>query len=278
MRLIDTHTHFDVPEYDGKRLEMGQKAHQQGVRHLVLIGLLAKYFDQMLAAKHELDGYQDVPKSHLAFGLHPLYIAEQSEQDLQILDEYLGKYYSIAIAEIGLDTYPEQLKNPQIFAKQQRFFCEQVALAKQHQLPILLHIRKNHADVLRILKDQNYKASELGGIAHSFSGGEQEAFAFVKMGFKLGITGQITNPNAKKLRRTVMATFQKFGLGAFVIETDCPDMMPVPCQGMDKINEPANLTYVFDELAAMFAMDKDELAYQLWQNSCDALRVNWEYE
>lgn len=277
MLLIDTHTHFDVPEYDKMRESMAQHAHQQGVRHLVLIGLVSASFEQMIATQKQLASLPNAPKAHLAFGLHPLYINEQNEQDLLLLDDYLTSYPNIAISEIGLDTYPEHLREPQIFAKQRRFFCTQIELAKQHQLPILMHIRKSHADVLRILKDQNYKASELGGIAHSFSGGEQEAFAFVKMGFKLGITGQITNPNAKKLRHTVMATFERFGVGAFVIETDCPDMMPVPCQGVDKINEPANLTYVFDELAVMFAMDKDELAYQLWQNSCDALRVNWEY-
>ena len=100
----------------------------------------------------------------------------------------------------------------------------------------------------------------------------------MKMGFKLGITGQITNPNAKKLRNSVMSVFRRYGTEAFVIETDCPDMMPVPCQHLGAFNEPANLVYVLDELAVMFDMDKENLARQLWQNSNEALRQNWVYE
>ncbi|OOS25479.1 hydrolase [Moraxella pluranimalium] len=276
-KLIDTHTHFDVPEYDDTRVQMANRAHQHGVRHLILIGFLAKYFGQMAAANEQINGLDGAPKSHLASGLHPLYIQEQQHQDLEILEEFIKNHKPIAIAEIGLDTYPSELKEPKIFAKQELFFVEQIKLAKAYELPILLHIRKNHADVLRLLERYRYDAHERGGIAHSFSGGEQEALAFVKRGFKLGITGQITNPNAKKLRRAVMAVFAKYGADAFVIETDCPDMMPLPCQHLGQFNEPANLPYVLDELSSLFNIAKDELARTLWDNSCQALQVDWKY-
>lgn len=278
MKLIDTHTHFDVPEYAQNRKAFAQSAHDAGVRHLVLIGLMAQYFERMLAVKDELATFNQAPMAHVAFGLHPLYIQEQEEKDLVLLDEYLTRFGSVAIAEIGLDTYPKALQEAEIFAKQKAFFIEQVALAKHHQLPILLHIRKSHAEVLQILTQQKYQASQLGGIAHSFSGGEQEALAFVKRGFKLGITGQITNPNAKKLHRAVMAVFAKYGVDAFVIETDCPDMMPVPCQHLGHFNEPANLRWVLAHLATMFDIEQETLARKLWQNSCEALRVDWNYE
>lgn len=278
MKLIDTHTHFDVPEYAQNRKAFAQSAHDAGVRHLVLIGLMAQYFERMLAVKDELATFNQAPMAHVAFGLHPLYIQEQEEKDLVLLDEYLTRFGSVAIAEIGLDTYPKALQEAEIFAKQKAFFIEQVALAKHHQLPILLHIRKSHAEVLQILTEQKYQASQLGGIAHSFSGGEQEALAFVKRGFKLGITGQITNPNAKKLHRAVMAVFAKYGVDAFVIETDCPDMMPVPCQHLGHFNEPANLRWVLAHLATMFDIEQETLARKLWQNSCEALRVDWNYE
>ena len=276
-QLIDTHTHFDVPEYDEFRAKMADSAYQQGVRHLILIGFVAKYFAQMVAANDEINGLDRAPKSHLAFGLHPLYIQEQQHKDLYTLEEYIKNHKPVAIAEIGLDTYPSELKEPIIFAKQELFFVEQIKLAKAYELPILLHIRKNYADVLRLLERYQYHAHERGGIAHSFSGGEQEALAFVKRGFKLGITGQITNPNAKKLRRAVMAVFAKYGADAFVIETDCPDMMPLPCQHLGSFNEPANLPYVLDELSSLFNISKDELAQILWNNSCQALRVDWKY-
>lgn len=282
IRLIDTHTHFDVPEYDEHRMLMTERAHEQGIRNLVLIGFLAKYFHQMVKVKSQMadfakSSHQGI-RAHLAFGLHPLYIMEQSDSDLMLLDDFIRRYSGIAIAEIGLDTYTKTLAQSDIFEKQKQFFIEQIHLAKHHDLPILLHIRKAHAQVLQILKDHKYRASVQGGIAHSFSGGEQEALAFVKMGFKLGITGQITNPNAKKLRNSVMSVFKRYGAEAFVIETDCPDMMPVPCQHLGTFNEPANLVYVLDELATMFDMDKENLARQLWQNSNEALHQNWVYE
>ena len=278
MYLIDTHTHFDVSEYDKNRLVHNHKAHHQGVRHLLLIGILARYFDQMLAIKQNADNQPYHPKHHLAFGLHPLYIQEQSHQDLVLLDTYLKKHGSIAIGEIGLDTYPNFLKDDELYQKQRAFFIEQIQLAKNYDLPILLHIRKAHGDVLKILKAQKYHAHQQGGIAHSFSGGENEALSFASMGFKIGITGQITNPNAKKLHRSVKAVFDKFGVSAFVIETDCPDMMPIPCQTPNNsLNEPANLLYVITHLAKFFGMDKEMLAMQLWQNTTEALNVHWTY-
>lgn len=282
IRLIDTHTHFDVPAFDIDRKKMIKKAYDKGVRHLLLIGFLEKNFQQMVNIKAKMvDFLRDNTwgvQAHLAFGLHPLYIMEQSDLDLVLLDDFINTHGSIAIAEIGLDTYPKILTQPEVFEKQKHFFIEQIHLAKHHDLPILLHIRKAHAQVLEVLKTHKYRADTQGGIAHSFSGGEQEALAFVKMGFKLGITGQITNPNAKKLRRSVMAVFKKYGADAFVIETDCPDMIPVPCQHLSKLNEPANLLYVLDELAMMFNTDKEKLSKRLWQNSNEALRQNWVYE
>lgn len=217
-------------------------------------------------------------RSHLAFGLHPLYIHEQSDEDLQLLEKYIKTHRSIAIAEIGLDTFYQTLVIPEVFSKQKQFFIEQIELAKHYDLPIMLHIRKAHAQVLQILKEQRYFADLQGGIAHSFSGGEQEALAFAKMGFKLGVTGQITNPNAKKLRRSVMTVFQKYGADAFVIETDCPDMTPIACQHNSLMNEPANLRYVLDELSALFGLEKEKLARQLWKNTNDALHQQWVYD
>ena len=278
INLIDTHTHFDIPEYDDKRVQFAQNADKNGVRHLLLIGYLAKYFERMVLVNQAINALKHAPRSHLAFGLHPLYINEQHDDDLGILEDYLNNYPTIAMGEIGLDTYAKSQKQPNLFQKQKRFFVEQIQLAKAYGLPILLHIRKNHADVLKILAEQNYHAHDRGGIAHSFSGGEQEALAFVKHGFKLGITGQITNPNAKKLRRSVKAVFDKYGIEAFVIETDCPDMMPLPCSHFGQFNEPAHLHCVLDELSELFNYDKQLLANQLWKNSCDALRMDWRYD
>lgn len=104
INLIDTHTHFDIPEYDDKRVQFAQNADKNGVRHLLLIGYLAKYFERMVLVNQAINALKHAPRSHLAFGLHPLYINEQHDDDLGILEDYLNNYPTIAMGEIGLDT------------------------------------------------------------------------------------------------------------------------------------------------------------------------------
>lgn len=270
--LIDTHTHFDVPEYDKERAAYVARAWTSGVRELVLIGYESRYFSRMVAVQDSLtkmdtDGAGGRIKTHLAMGLHPLYIKNHNDADLDHLNKSLNCHKNIAIAEIGLDTYLDELKTPELYEKQQRFFIEQLKLANAHTLPVMLHIRKSHADALAILKKSRFKG---GGIAHSFSGGEQEALAFIKLGFKIGITGQITNPNAKKLRRTVGTVFRHYGAKAFVIETDCPDMTPLACQHLP-MNEPATLPHVLTTLSELTSLTPETLAKTLWQNTQDCL-------
>ena len=277
--LIDTHTHFDVDSFDHDREMQSQLAWDNSVRHLVLIGFLAKYFAQMVACQRQMQGYgqqgKATPLAHLAFGLHPFYITEHKDSDLQRLEQYIQQYSPIAIGEIGLDTFTAPMKTAENYARQQDFFGQQLELAKQYQLPALLHIRRAHGDVIKMLKAQKFTQ---GGIAHSFSGGIQEAKALVNLGFKIGVTGQVTNPNAKKLRHTLTELVKIVGLDAIVIETDCPDFMPLPChETHGRRNVPANLPYVLTALSDLLKKDQSRLAEQLWQNSCAALQVSWEY-
>lgn len=279
MYLFDTHTHFDLPIYDHNRDWYNQTAYESGVRQLVLIGYVARYFERMRTVCQYANAYYRIGH-HLACGLHPLYVNEHSQTDLWLLDDYLKNHRHIAIAEIGLDTYLPALRQPAVYQKQIEFFVAQIHLSRHYDLPIMLHIRKAHADVLKLLKDNKYNADYQGGIAHSFSGGENEAIAFAKLGFKIGITGQITNPNAKKLHKAIKAVYHKFGLSAFVIETDCPDMTPLPAQSVNEqrtLNEPKYLRCVIDELSRLFDVDSYDLAQQLWQNTNDALKTNFCY-
>lgn len=277
--LIDTHTHFDVDSFDHDREMQSQLAWHNGVHHLVLIGFLAKYFAQMVACQRQMQGYGQqgkvTPSAHLAFGLHPFYITEHKDSDLQQLEQFIQQYSPIAIGEIGLDTFTVPMKTAENYARQQDFFGRQLELAKHYQLPALLHIRRAHGDVIKMLKAQKFTQ---GGIAHSFSGGIQEAKALVNLGFKIGITGQVTNLNAKKLRYTLTALVKTVGLDAIVIETDCPDFTPLPChETHGRRNVPANLPYVLAALSDLLKKDQSRLAKQLWQNSCAALQVTWDY-
>lgn len=303
--LIDTHTHFDAPVFDKDRAMQAEQSCAHGLRHLVLVGYLYRHFDRLYATQQALmlpkavtsQPLKPSPQAHIALGLHPFYIEQHTEAHLAQMAQLLNECRPLAIGEIGLDTFTKAMKTPAILAKQQRFFNAQLDMAVSHQLPVMLHIRKAHAEALALVKAHDYNAHQLGGIAHSFSGGEQEAKAFVKLGFKLGVTGQVTNPNAKKLRRAIQAAVASYGIECLVIETDCPDMTPVMCQtannnqsalGQNADNEwqrvekhnrnvPANLPWVLHSLSELLKVTPADLARQLWQNSCDALQSTWPY-
>lgn len=267
--MFDTHTHFDVADFDIDRLQLAYQAKAAGVDALVLIGFVAARFDALVQTHQQLNALSAVPKSYLAPGLHPFYIEQHHVDHLQQLANFLTQHDCVAIGEIGLDTFLKQHKQPELFQKQQQFFAAQIELAQQFDKPILLHIRKAHADVIAQLKQQRFK---LGGIAHAFSGGVEEAKALVKLGFKIGVTGQITNPNAKKLHQVVQA----IGAEHLVIETDCPDMTPLCCQTSSETrtrNTPANLPFVLLGLAESLAQPIEQLAPKIWQNSLQALRL-----
>ena len=269
MQLFDTHTHFDVADFDHDRQHLAVQAKQVGVEALVLIGFIESRFDELIQTHQQLQHWENVPQSYLAPGLHPFYIEQHQQAHLQRLEQVLKQHDCVAVGEIGLDTFLKQHKRPDAFAKQQHYFNAQLELATHYQKPVLLHIRKAHAEALAILKAQKFK---LGGIAHAFSGGVEEAKALVKLGFKIGVTGQITNPNAKKLHQVVQA----IGAERLVIETDCPDMTPLCCQTSTEHrtrNTPVNLPYVLDSLAQTLGQPQDQLAEQLWQNSLAALHL-----
>ena len=270
MQLFDTHTHFDVADFDLDRQHLAEQAKRVGVDALVLIGFVESRFDDLIQTHQQLQYWENVPSSYLAPGLHPFYIEQHQPEHLQRLEQVLEQHDCVAIGEIGLDTFLKQHKQPELFAKQQYYFIEQLVLATQYQKPVLLHIRKAHAETLAILKAQKFK---LGGIAHAFSGGVEEAKALVKLGFKIGVTGQITNPNAKKLHQVVQA----IGSENLVIETDCPDMTPLCCQTSTEHrtrNTPVNLPYVLEGLNQVLNMESEKLAQRLWENSLHALNLS----
>lgn len=272
IRLFDTHTHFDVPDFDADRELLAYAAKSRGVEHLILIGFLESRFTDLLKTHQFLNSLDLAPQSHFAPGLHPFYIEDHQLQHLDALEQLLKNENCVAIGEIGLDTFLKHHKEPELYQKQKNFLGTQIDLAKQFDKPILLHIRKSHADVLSILKHHHFKN---GGIAHAFGGGVEEAKAFVKLGFKIGVTGQITNPNAKKLHNVV----QTVGLEHLVLETDCPDMTPLCCQSSTEHrtrNTPENLIYVLDALADVLRVDKHIVAEQVWQNSFQALHLKPE--
>lgn len=269
VRLFDTHTHFDVKDFDCDRVSLAKQAFSLGVEGLILIGFIAERFPDLLHTHQVLQALDHAPKSYLAPGLHPFYIEQHQQADLDQLVNLLEKHKCIAIGEIGLDYFEAKHKVESVKKRQADFFSYQLELAQHYDKPVLLHIRKAHGDTLKLLKQHKFKN---GGIAHAFSGGVEEAKAFIKLGFKIGVTGQITNPNAKRLQNVV----RQISLDDLVLETDCPDMTPLCCQDSTQHrtrNTPANLPYVLDGLSQSLGIDRTLLAHHLWQNTMQVLNI-----
>lgn len=213
--FIDTHCHLDAAEFDADRAQVHQHTRAAGVSHCVIPAVHAANFDSVRTLAHaQGDVY--------ALGIHPLYTPQASAADLDQLDQALQQHQSdprlVAVGEIGLDGFVPSLTTPEAWALQQRFYMAQLALARKHALPVILHVRKSADQLLKGLRH----TPVVGGIAHAFNGSWQQAQAFIDLGFKLGFGGALTYDRALQLRR--LAT--ELPLSAIVLETDAPDIPP----------------------------------------------------
>ena len=255
-KLFDTHCHLDLPELAVAQALHWQQAQQAGVAALVIPAV------QQSAWQNLLDLQKQQPHWHIALGIHPWWAAEHSFDAVVELGKLLTTHSSaiIAVGEIGLDFALDDAS----FAIQQQLFTAQLVLAKQHSKPVILHHRKSQPQLLAELKQQQFSA---GGILHAFSGSQQQAMAFIDLGFKLGIGGTITYARAEKTRNTV----KKLPLDSFVLETDAPAMPLAGYQG--EVNTPAQLALVFAAFCQLRPEPPAQIAAALWQNSVDVLRL-----
>ena len=187
MRLIDTHTHLDFPEFDADRAALLARSRALGVERLVLLGVYQANWQRLW------DQVQQEDCLYAAFGLHPVYLDQHQPEHLQELGDWLqrlaGHPRLCAVGEIGLDYFLEQLDR----SRQQQLFEAQLKLAIEFELPALLHVRRAHAAVIATLK--RLKPAR-GGIIHAFAGSHEEAREYLKLGFKLGLGGAPTWPQA----------------------------------------------------------------------------------
>jgi TatD DNase family protein len=255
-RLFDTHCHLDLPELAVKQQLHWRQAQHNGVASLLIPAV------EPTAWHNLLNLHSQHPNWHIALGIHPWWAAKY---DLTALDELAtllkGDSNKIcAVGEIGLDF----ALTSDTFATQRQLFSAQLALAKTHRKPVILHHRKSQPELIAQIKQQRFNG---GGILHAFSGSVQQAMAFIEQGFKLGIGGGITYQRAVKTRNTV----QKLPLSHFVLETDAPAMPLSGFQG--QLNTPAQLALVFNTFCSLRPEPPAEIAIQLWQNSVTALQL-----
>jgi len=254
VQLIDTHTHLDFEMFDDDRAQVIARARNAGVERIVVLGVHAANWQRVwqLAC--------DEPSVHAALGLHPVFLEEHQDAHVQQLRDWLerlrGEPKLCAVGEIGLDYY---IDNPDI-ERQQRLLEAQLALAADFSLPVLLHVRRAHAPMIATLK--RYKL-ERSGVIHAFSGSWEEAREYLRLGFRLGLGGAGTWPQAHRMHRVL----RQLPLEAIVLETDAPDIPPAGHAG--ERNSPELLPEICRRLADLKGIDAHALAAASYRNSCE---------
>jgi TatD DNase family protein len=256
--LIDTHCHLDAAEFAADRAAVAASAVSAGVPVIVIPAVGAGNFAAVRDCAARYPGC--VP----AYGIHPLYVADASEADLGTLRQWLinesaGRHPPVALGEIGLDFFVPGFDA----ARQEYFFVEQLRIARDLGLPVLLHVRRSIDQVLKCLR----RIKLDGGIAHAFNGSRQQADEFIKLGFKLGFGGAMTFSGSRRIR-ALAATLP---LDAIVLETDAPDMPPAFI-GRAR-NAPETLPRIAAVLAELRGQTLDSIAQATTANARAVLSV-----
>lgn len=256
LKYIDSHCHLDFPEFEHNLGEEIHKACINGVSGFVVPGVTCASWAKIskIARTHD--------EVFPAFGLHPFFMQDHTPKHIEQLASVLSQGTAIAVGEFGLDY---QLDSYDI-AAQQYYFNAQMDLAKQFKLPVILHVRKAHDDVIKYLKTNKF---EHGGIVHAFSGSLPQALMYIRLGFKLGFGGAVTYDRAKKQH----ALIKELPLRAIVLETDAPDMPPSFVH-RGQANAPKYLPIIAQYIAKVRGIDIEELAEAVLHNTVTVLGLN----
>lgn len=232
MRLIDSHAHLDAPEFDLDRKSLFESMKKAGIETAIIPGVSpAHWHKQLETAKAYGCPY--------GLGIHPWFCEQDISLGLNQLESVLDKHKNesglVAIGECGLDKLRMKNREAQYVA-----LNAQLVLAKEYDLPVILHVVKAHNEMIELLKQH---ALPKKGVIHGFYGSIETANEYIKLGYKLGIGGLILNQNTKKLQKCVA----QLPLDSFVIETDSPAM--APHNSAETRNTPLILQSIITEIA-----------------------------
>lgn len=256
--IFDSHAHYDDPRFDEDRDTLLSSMASHGVRTIMNVGNTthANLAGIELAKKY--------PFVYCSIGIHPDQSAEIAAQNsreyLDVIAQQLSYEKAMALGEIGLDYYYDDDAPRDI---QKKIFEEQLALAKDLDVPVIIHNRDAHQDTLDLLKKYRPK-----GIMHCFSGSAEVAKEVLRLGMYIGFTGVITFKNA---RRAVEAAAE-IPLDRLLVETDCPYMAPEPFRG--KRCDSTMLTRMIEKLAEIKGVNPQQFADQTFQNTCEVYRIS----
>ena len=239
--IFDTHAHYDDERFDEDRDALLRSMKDAGIGNIVNIGA------NMASSQRSLDLAAEYDFMYAAVGVHPSDCAELDDEKIEKLKEMSSFPKCVAIGEIGLDYYWPEPEHE----LQKMWFKRQIALAREVELPIIVHSRDAAADTVDILKSEN--AGELGGVVHCFSYSKEVAEECVKMGFYIGIGGVLTFKNGRKMKEVAEA----IPMERIILETDCPYLAPEPFRG--KRNSSLYLPYVVSAMAQIKGISEEEV-------------------
>lgn len=222
---------MDDAAFDADRDAVLARAAAAGVEAIVLPGVSAAYWPRLRAVAAAGEGL------FAAYGLHPMFLPEHRPEHLAELADWLARERAVAVGECGLDFYVEGLDR----AAQLEYFVAQLRLAREFDLPVIVHARRALDEVLKHLR----RFPGLRGVVHSFAGSLQQAERLFALGFRIGLGGPLTYPRAQRLR----AVAARLPLEAILLETDAPDQPGLARRG--RRNEPACIVEVLEALAEL---------------------------
>ncbi len=256
---IDTHCHLDAAEFASEEDAVAASALGQQVSMIVIPAVEVRNFATVAALAHKNSNCT------YALGIHPIFVPQAEEGDLAAMrvavEAATNDVRFVAIGEIGLDFFLPILTTPELREKQEFFFTEQLKIARDFGLPVLLHVRKSQDSILKYLRRINV----IGGIAHAFNGSFQQAEIFIDLGFKLGFGGAMTFTRALQLRR--LATM--LPIDSLVLETDAPDISPAWLH--PQRNSPEQLPRIGQVLAQLRDMPLQAIAQITSANALAAM-------
>ena len=245
--LVDSHSHFDAPEFDGDRDAALARARAAGVTRQVVPAVAASSWPKLREVCAQGAGLFP------AYGLHPMYLAEHRPAHLDALRAWIEREHPLAIGECGLDFFVEGLDEDE----QRRYFEGQLRLAREFDLPLIVHARRAVDAVIAAVK----RVGRLRGVVHSFSGSPEQARQLWQLGFLIGLGGPVTYERANRLR-TLARTMP---LDHLLLETDAPDQPDAGIRGQR--NEPARLPVVRDVIAGLRGITADEVSQATTRNA-----------
>ena len=270
---IDSHAHLDAPEFAADRAQVHGQTRLAAVTHCFIPAVERANWEAVRALAHaQGDSY--------GLGIHPLYVPQADPANLQALDAALSAYHAdprlVAVGEIGLDFFVPDLCTLAMREKQEFFYRAQLALARKHDLPVVLHVRRSADRLLKYLRAVGPGGYRWRGIAHAFNGSDAQAQSFVDIGFKLGFGGAVTFERALQLRSLA----RTLPLEALVLETDAPDIPPhwlyrsaaARAQGLAQgRNTPDQVPRIAQVVAGLRALELEPLRSAVWRNTLQAL-------